>query len=97
MPKTAFKEWREISQETFATFEVGHTLTISLKFDETAGYHQYQIDNWEWASLPGQQKTDITGDTDVPVEITQALKDAVAQKAFCIHGHGFSVTRVTYK
>ena len=36
-------------------------------------------------------------DTDVPVEITQELKDAVAAKAFCIHGHGFSVVRVTYK
>lgn len=91
------KEWRQISQEEFATFQVGHTLTISLKYDETATYHQYQFDNWEWASLPGQQKTDITGDTDVPVEITQELKDAVAAKAFCIHGHGFSVTRVTYK
>lgn len=91
------KEWREISQEEFATYQVGHTLTISLKYDETATYHQYQFDNWEWASLPGQQKTDITGDTDVPVEITQELKDAVAAKAFCIHGHGFSVTRVTYK
>jgi hypothetical protein len=91
------KEWREISQEEFAKFDIGHTLTFSLKYDETATYHQYQFDNWEWASLPGQQKTDITGDTDVPVEITQDLKDAVAAKAFCIHGHGFSVTRVTYK
>ena len=91
------KEWRQISQEEFATYQVGHTLTISLKYDETATYHQYQFDNWEWASLPGQQKTDLFGDTDVPVEITQELKDAVAAKAFCIHGHGFSVTRVTYK
>lgn len=91
------KEWRKISQEEFATFDVGHTLIISLKYDETAGYHQYQFDNWEWVLLPGQKKTDITGDTDVPVEITQDLKDAVAAKAFCIHGHGFSVTRVSYK
>jgi hypothetical protein len=91
------KEWREISQEEFAKYEVGHTLTFSLKLDETATYHQYQFDNWEWASLPGQQNTTITADTDVPVEITQELKDAVAAKAFCIHGHGFSVVRVTYK
>lgn len=91
------KEWREISQDVFATFEVGHTLTISLKYDATASYHQYQFDNWEWTQLPGQHNTELTADTDVPIEITQELKDAVAEKAFCIHGHGFSVTHVTYK
>ena len=86
-----------ISQEDFAKYQIGHTLTFSLKYDASATYHQYQFDNWEWASLPGQQKTDITGDTDVAIEITQDLKDAVAAKGLRIHGHGFSVVRVTYK
>ena len=91
------KEWGFISQEDFAKYQIGHTLTFSLKYDASATYHQYQFDNWEWASLPGQQKTDITGDTDVAIEITQDLKDAVAAKGLRIHGHGFSVVRVTYK
>jgi hypothetical protein len=90
------KEWRQISQEEFATFEVGHILTVSLKLVGT-DYHKYQIDNWDWSSLPGQSPTDFSEDTDVAIEITQDLKDAVAAKAFCIHGHGFSVVRVTYK
>ena len=91
------KEWREISQDEFATFEVGHTLTISLKINPSDGYHKYAIGDWEWALMPGQAETEISQDTDVAVEITQELKNRVAAKAFCIHGHGFSVTKVTYK
>lgn len=92
------KEWRGISQEEFAKYEVGHLLTITLKIKPEDTYHQYQIDDWDWASLPGQTKTDLTQETtDVEVEITQELKDRVAAKAFCIHGHGFFVTLVTYK
>ena len=91
------KEWREISQDEFATFEVGHTLTISLKINPSDGYHKYAIGDWEWVLMPGQAETEISQDTDVAVEITQELKNRVAAKAFCIHGHGFSVTKVTYK
>jgi hypothetical protein len=91
------KEWREIPQDVFATFEVGHTLTISLKINPSDGYHKYAIGDWEWALMPGQAETEINQDTDVAVEITQELKNRVAAKAFCIHGHGFSVTKVTYK
>ena len=91
------KEWREISQDEFATFEVGHTLTISLKINPSDGYHKYAIGDWEWVLMPGQAETEINQDTDVAVEITQELKNRVAAKAFCIHGHGFSVTKVTYK
>ena len=91
------KEWKFLSQEDFAKFAVGHTLYISLKFDATATYHQYQIDNYGWNSLPGQTKTDISGDTVVEMPITQELKNAVAADGFAIHGHGFSVIRVSYK
>ena len=90
------KEWRMITKEKFATFEVGHTLTISLKIVGT-DYHKYQFDNWSWESLPGQAPTGFDEDTDVAVVITDALKTAVASQAFCIHGHGFSVTKATYK
>jgi len=90
------KEWRMISQEKFANFEIGHTLTISLKLVGN-DYHKYQFDNWSWSPLPGQSPTDFGEDLDVTVEITQALKDAVAEQAFCIHGHGFSVIKATYK
>lgn len=91
------KEWKFLSQEKVASFEIGHTLHISLKYDASATYHQYQIDNYSWALLPGQAKTDITQDTVVEIEITTEFKDAVASGGFAIHGHGFNVTRAAYK
>ena len=76
--------------------EVGHTLFITLQL-VGSDYHKCQFDNWSWEALPGLQPLEFSEDMVVSIEITQALKDAVAQKAFCIHGHGFSVTKVTYK
>lgn len=91
------KEWREISQEQFASFELGHVLMISLKL-VGEDYHKCQFDNWSWAGLPIPTPViEFSEDTNVTIEITQELKDAVAEQAFCIHGHGFSVTKVVYK
>ena len=90
------KEWRGVSQEEFDKMEVGHTLFITLQL-VGSDYHKCQFDNWSWEALPGLQPLEFSEDMVVSIEITQALKDAVAQKAFCIHGHGFSVTKVTYK
>lgn len=91
------KEWRMISQEKFATFEVGHTLNISLKV-VGSDYHKVQFDNWSWSNLPiPNAVVEGSEDTVVAIEITQALKDAVAAQAFCIHGHGFSIVQASYK
>lgn len=91
------KEWREISQEDFATLEVGHKLNVFLVATGT-DYNKAQFDNWSWVALPVETPV-VEGmeDTVVTFEITQALKDAVADQAFCIHGHGYKVVKVTYE
>lgn len=91
------KEWREVSQDDFATLEVGHKLNVYL-VAAGADYNKAQFDNWSWVSLPVETPV-VEGmeDTVVTFEITQALKDAVADQAFCIHGHGYKVVKVTYE
>ena len=91
------KEWREISQEDFATLEIGHILHVSL-IAAGADYNKAQFDDWSWAPLPIETPI-VEGMEDivVDIEITQALKDAVAAQAFCIHGHGYKVVKVTYE
>jgi len=89
------KEWKELGQADFASFEVGQQLYFYFQSVTDAEYHQYQFDNWSWELLPGQEKTDMTGDTKVTLEITQEIKDAIAKNGFALHGHGFHVVKVT--
>ena len=91
------KEWREISQDDFATLAVGHKLHVSLVAAGT-DYNKAQFDNWSWVALPIETPV-IEGMEDVVVDITitQELLDAVADQAFCIHGHGYKVVKVTYE
>lgn len=88
------KEWREISQEDFANLPVGQTLVVSLRA-AGADYNKAQFDNWSWQALPIETPV-VEGmeDINVNITITQALKDAVAEQAFCIHGHGYAVMKV---
>lgn len=89
------REWKGIGQENFAAFEVGQVVSFYLKADVAAEYHKYQIDNWSWEQLPGQEGVVFSADTIVKLEITQEIKDAVAAKGFAIHGHGFNITQAT--
>ena len=88
------KEWREVSQEDFADLPVGQTLVVSLRA-AGADYNKAQFDNWSWVALPVPEPV-VEGmeDVDVEIPITQDLKDAVAEQAFCIHGHGYAVMQV---
>lgn len=91
----AHKEWKELGQSDFADFQIGQTLSFFLEADATAEYHKYKIDDWSWNILPGQVETEFANDTVVTLEVTQAVKTAVATGGFAVHGHGFYVTKVT--
>ena len=68
-------------------------LYLTFELDPESEYHEYKIDDWGWNVLPGQAQTALTTDTDVELEITQEIKDAVAANGFAVHGHGFFVTK----
>ena len=99
------KEWKEISQATFASLAEGSTLYILLEANpiivdptntDDQEYSKYQLDNGWWGQLPGQVPTDFENDTVVTLPITAEVKADVASKSgFAIHGHGFNVKKVS--
>ena len=89
------REWKHLSQENFASYEVGTTVCFYMEQAEGAEYAKYQIDNWSWVQLPGQAGTDFSGATVAKLPITQNVKDAIAAGGFAIHGHGFNVVKAT--
>ena len=99
------KEWKEISQATFASLAEGSTLYILLEANpiivdptntDDQEYSKYQLDNGWWGQLPGQVPTDFENDTVVTLPITAEVKADVASKdGFAIHGHGFNVKKVS--
>lgn len=98
------KEWKEISQATFASLVEGSTLYILLKANpitvdptntDDQEYSKYQLDNGWWGQLPGQVPTDFVNDTVATLPITAEVKADVAEKGFAIHGHGFNVKKVS--
>ena len=99
------KEWKEISQATFASLAEGSTLYFLFKANpiivdpnntDDQEYSKYQLDNGWWGQLPGQVPTDFENDTVVTLPITADVKADVASKGgFAIHGHGFNVQKVS--
>ena len=89
------REWKHLGQADFAAYEVGTTVCFYMEQAEGATYAKYQIDKWDWTSLPGQTPTDFSGNTVAKLPITQEVKDAIAAGGFAIHGHGFNMVKVT--
>lgn len=89
------REWKHLGQADFAAYEVGTTVCFYMEQAEGAAYAKYQIDKWDWTSLPGQTPTDFSGNTVAKLPITQEVKDAIAAGGFAIHGHGFNVVKAT--
>ena len=89
------REWKHLGQTDFAAYEVGTTVCFYMEQAEGATYAKYQIDKWDWTSLPGQTPTDFSGNTVAKLPITQEVKDAIAAGGFAIHGHGFNMVKVT--
>ena len=89
------REWKHLGQADFAAYELGTTVCFYMEQAEGAEYAKYQIDKWDWTSLPGQTPTDFSGNTVAKLPITQEVKDAIAAGGFAIHGHGFNVVKAT--
>ena len=99
------KEWKGISQATFASLAEGSTLYILLEANpiivdptntDDQEYSKYQLDNGWWGQLPGQVPTDFVNDTVATLPITAEVKaDVAAKDGFAIHGHGFNVKKVS--
>ena len=87
------KEWKGITPDDFAAFNVNDTLCLSLEIVPTDEYHSYKLDDYGWNALPGQAQVDITANTEVRLVITDAIKNAVAEGGFALHGHGINIVQ----
>ena len=97
----ANREWKFLSQATFAGLEVGTTLYFlfaanPISIEGCDLYSAYKFDNSNWETLPGTPgQVDITSDTVATLVVTEELKAHIAAKGFAIHGHGFNVKKVS--
>ena len=96
----ANREWKFLSQATFATLEVGTTLYFQLdanpiSIEGSDAYSAYKFDDSWWGTLPGQGQIDFTNDTVATLVVTAEIKGIVAERGFAIHGHGFNVKKVS--
>ena len=96
----ANREWKFLSQATFATLEVGATLYFLLaanpiSIEGSDPYTAYKFDDGWWGTLPGYGQVDFVSDTVTTLVVTDEIKGIVAERGFAIHGHGFSVKKVS--
>ena len=96
----ANREWKFLSQATFATLEVGATLYFHLaanpiSIEGSDLYTAYKFDDGWWGTLPGQGQVDFIADTVATLVVTEEIKAIVAERGFAIHGHGFNVKKVS--
>ena len=99
------KEWKFLSQATFAGIADGATLYFLLHANpmivdpantDDQMYSAYKFDDGWWGALPGyENQVDFVNDTVATLVVTAEIKAIVAQKGFAIHGHGFNVKKVS--
>ena len=96
----ANREWKFLSQATFATLEVGAILYFQLaanpiSVEGSDQYTAYKFDDGWWGTLPGYGQVDFVNDTVATLVVTDEIKGIVAERGFAIHGHGFNVKKVS--
>ena len=96
----AHREWKQLSQTTFAGLEAGTTLYFLLgakpiSIEGSDPYTAFKFDDGWWTSLPGHGQVDFVNDTVATLVVTEEIKGLVAERGFAIHGHGFSVKKVS--
>ena len=96
----ANREWKFLSQATFATLEVGAILYFQLaanpiSVEGSDQYTAYKFDDGWWGTLPGYGQVDFVNDTVATLVVTNEIKGIVAERGFAIHGHGFNVKKVS--
>ena len=98
------KEWKFLSQATFAGLAEGATLyflfeanPIIIDPDNTDDqlYSAYKFETGWWTALPGYGQVDIKNDTVATLVVTAEIKALVAEQGFAIHGHGINVKKVS--
>ncbi|MBR6550331.1 MAG: hypothetical protein IKT71_03920 [Paludibacteraceae bacterium] len=96
----ANREWKFLSQTTFAGINEGATLYFLLhanpiSIEGSDPYTAYKFDDGWWNSLPGYGQVDFVNDTVATLIVTEEIKGLVAERGFAIHGHGFNVKKVS--
>lgn len=96
----ANREWKFLSQATFAGLEVGTTLYFlfaanPISIEGCDPYSAYKFETGWWTPLPGYGQVDIENDTVGTLVVTAEIKALVAEQGFAIHGHGINVKKVS--
>ena len=100
----ANREWKFLSQATFAGLADGATLYFHFEANpiivdptntDDQEYSAYKFDDGWWGTLPGQGQVDFIADTVATLVVTEEIKAIVAERGFAIHGHGFNVKKVS--
>ena len=101
----ANREWKFLSQATFAGIADGATLYFLLHANpmivdpantDDQMYSAYKFDEGWWGKLPGyENQVDFVNDTVATLVVTEDIKGLVAERGFAIHGHGFNVKKVS--
>ena len=98
------KEWKFLSQATFAGLADGTTLYFLFKANpitvdptntDDQEYSAYKFDDGWWGALPGYDQVDFDNDTVATLVVTAEIKALIAERGFAIHGHGFNVKKVS--
>ena len=98
------KEWKFLSQATFAGLADGTTLYFLFKANpitvdptntDDQEYSAYKFDDGWWGALPGYDQVDFENDTVATLVVTAEIKALIAERGFAIHGHGFNVKKVS--
>ena len=98
------KEWKFLSQATFAGLADGTTLYFLFKANpitvdptntDDQEYSAYKFDDGWWGALPGYDQVDFENDTVATLVLTAEIKALIAERGFAIHGHGFNVKKVS--
>ena len=98
------KEWKFLSQATFAGLADGTTLyflfeanpiTVDPANTDDQEYSAYKFDDGWWGALPGYDQVDFDNDTVATLVVTAEIKALIAERGFAIHGHGFNVKKVS--
>lgn len=98
------KEWKFLSQATFAGLADGTTLyflfeanpiTVDPANTDDQEYSAYKFDDGWWGALPGYDQVDFENDTVATLVVTAEIKALIAERGFAIHGHGFNVKKVS--
>ena len=84
----------------WSSVKAGNTMIIYYTLDPSAGYWQMRVAKGDgWSALTGTSDPyDLTGTASLPVTITEEMRNELINSGgLLLTGHGYTVTKITFK